>query len=153
MRYYKLVFFLIILSSCKNTIAVLPVQCHNNIYLDRILNSLRIEESNNGKKLINYNYKKGKIISIDRGPYQHNSKYEIYFADTYNCGKRYNPFNEEIARNITRQILIKNYKLSGNYFDALVIYNCGYDKWLKQAPYKSFIFAEHILRRIKWMMM
>jgi hypothetical protein len=127
------------------SIVVFPVQCNNNIYMDKILDSLRIEESCNGKKLINYN----KNGSIDKGPYQHNSKYEIYFADTYNCGKRYNPFNEEISRNITRQILFANLKITGNMFDALVAYNCGITKWKTQAPYKSFLFAERIIRRIK----
>jgi hypothetical protein len=130
-------------------VEILPIQCFNNPYLDKILDSLREEESCNGKYLINYNYKNGKLDSIDEGPYQHNSKNRLYFANKYNCGKRYNPYDDEIARNISRQYLIDNYKLSGNWFDALIIYNCGPKKWKENIPYISFQFAERIMRRIK----
>jgi hypothetical protein len=128
---------------------ILPVQCHDNKYLNKLLDSLRIEESDDGKQLLNINKKNGKEISRDEGPYQHNSKYSIYDADIFNCGKRFDAYEEEIARNIARQKIIKNYKLSNNYFDALVMYNCGYNRWLIGAPYKSFKFAENIMRRLK----
>jgi hypothetical protein len=128
---------------------ILPVQCHNNKYLDLLLDSLRIEESANGRRLLNINKKHGKEVSRDEGPYQHNNRYSIYDANEFNCGKKFDPYNEEIARNIARQRIVKNYKLSNNYFDALVMYNCGYNRWLIGAPYKSFKFAENIMRRLK----
>jgi hypothetical protein len=145
--------FSLLLFSCnkefKYQITILPVQCHNNPYLDKLLDSLRIEESSNGKDLVNYNYKKGKLDSIDEGDYQHNSKNWLYFANKYNDGRRYNPYNDETARRISRQYLIDNYKLSGNWFDALIIYNCGPSNWKIKASYKSFLFAERILRRMQ----
>jgi hypothetical protein len=129
---------------------VLPVQCFNNPYLDKILDCVLIEESCNGKYLTNINRdKKGKITSIDEGPYQHNNKNWLVFANLYNDGRRYNPYDSEKARNISRQYIVDNYKISGNYFDALVIYNCGLPHWRYGAPYKSFQYAERILRRIK----
>jgi hypothetical protein len=128
---------------------ILPVQCHNNKYLDKLLDELRYAESSNGKYVLNINRnKKGKELSRDEGDYQHNNKYSIYDADEFNDGKRFNPYDKEIARNIARQKIVKNYKLSGNYFDSLIMYNCGYDKWLIKAPYKSFLFAERIMKRI-----
>ena len=153
---YKILFILIfcisLLSSKSNypRIEILPVQCFNNPYLDKILDSLRIEESCNGKYLLNINRdKKGKELSRDEGDYQHNNKNWLIFANLYNDGKRYNPYNSELSRRISRQYIIDNYKITGNYFDALVMYNCGYPHWNKGAPYKSFLFAEEIMRRIK----
>jgi hypothetical protein len=112
---------------------------------------LRVEESSNGKYLLNINRdKKGKELSRDEGPYQHNSKNWLLFANLYNDGRRYNPYNSEVARNITRQHIVDNYKISGNYFDALIIYNCGLFVWIKgNVKLKSYQYAERILKRIK----
>ena len=153
-KYTILIIFCLLLISSKSfnplLPEILPVQCCDNKYLDKILDSLRISESSNGKYTLNINKdKNGKELSRDEGDYQHNSKNWKIFANMYNDGKRYNPYNSEIARGISRQHLVDNYKITGNYFDALVIYNCGYGRWLKEAPKESFIFAERILRRIK----
>jgi hypothetical protein len=119
-------------------------------YIEKLLDSLRIEESSNGKYLLNINYKNGKEVSRDEGPYQFNSKYHIYFVEKYNEGKEFNPYNEIEARYIAKQILLHNYSLCSNWFDSLVIYNTGYNNWLKyNISYKTFTFAERILRRIK----
>jgi hypothetical protein len=153
MTLYVVLSCLFLVSSSKKyydlTPTILPIQCFNNIYLDKILDSLRYVESTNGKYTLNINYKHGKEISRDEGDYQHNNKNAILFANLYNDGKRYNPYNNEVARRISRQYLVDNYKISGNWFDALVMYNCGYFKWLRGAPHKSFLFAERIMRRIR----
>jgi hypothetical protein len=108
-----------------------------------------MEESCNGKYAINYNYKKGKLESIDEGDYQHNSKNHIYFCNKYNEGKNYNPYNTEIARRISRQFLLDMEKETGNLFSALVVYNCGINQWRIKPPLKSIRYAERIMRRIK----
>jgi hypothetical protein len=130
---------------------ILPVQCYNNPYLDKLLDSLWEEESSKGKNTLNINRdKNGKEISRDEGDYQHNNKNWLIFANAYNEGRRYNPYDREKARNISRQIIVDNYKFSGNYFDALVMYNCGIGQWMRgPIPYKSFQFAERIMRRTK----
>ena len=128
---------------------ILPIQCSNDPYLDKILDSLRYEESSNGKRLLNINYKKGKEVSRDEGPYQLNSKNKIVFANAYNNGKMYNSYNEEVSRQIARQIIIDNYRYTGNMFTALVTYNCGITGWIKGAPYKSYQFADRIMKRLK----
>ncbi len=100
--------------------------------------------------MLNINYKKGKEVSRDEGSYQLNSLCKIIFANCYNDGKMYNPYNEETARRIARQLLLDNYNYSGNWFSALVIYNCGIKKYINMdIPYSSFIFAEKVLRRMK----
>lgn len=128
---------------------VLPIQCYNNIYLDKILDSLKIEESSDGKNLLNINYKHGKEVSRDEGDYQINNKNLLLFSNLYNEGKMINPYNRETARRIARQLLIDNYNYSGNWCSALIMYNCGTGQWLKNPPIKSLRFAERILRRIK----
>jgi hypothetical protein len=130
---------------------MLPVQCFNNPYLDKLLDSMWEEESCNGKYILGINRdKNGKEISRDEGDYQLNNKNWLLFANIYNEGKRYNPYNKEVARRIARQYIVDNYKISGNYFDALVIYNCGLPKWLKgEIKLKSYQYAENILRRIR----
>jgi hypothetical protein len=126
-----------------------PIQCNNDPYIDKLLDALRFIESSNGKYLLNINRdKRGREISRDEGPYQHNNKCLIIFANAYNDGRMYNPYNEEVSRRITRQILIDNYNYCGNWFDALVAYNCGMGQWIKGAPYKSYQFASKIMRRL-----
>ena len=151
---YKILFilvFCILLASSKNyppAVEILPVQCFNNPYLDKLLDAIRIEESCNGKYILSINRnKKGKELSRDEGDYQHNNKNWLVFANLYNDGKRYNPYDPEKARRISRQYIVDNYKISGNYFDALVMYNCGLPHWLKGAQYKSFQYAERILKK------
>lgn len=132
------------------SIKVWPIQCYNNPYIDKILDEIRYAESSNGKYVLNINRdKNGKEISRDEGDYQLNSKCKIIFANCYNNGKMYNPYNKEVARRIARQLLIDNYNFTGNMFSALVSYNCGIGKWIQDAPYKSYQFAERIMRRIK----
>jgi len=129
-----------------------PVKCFDNPYVNNLLDSLREVESSNGKRTLNINRdKKGKELSRDEGDYQLNSSCKIVFANAYNEGKMYNPYNDEVARKIARQLLIDNYNYSGNWFDALVIYNCGIGRWesINNIPYKSFIFAEKVLRGVK----
>ena len=130
-------------------VIMLPVQCFNNPYIDKILDEIRYAESSNGKYVLNINRdKKGNEISRDEGDYQLNSKCKIIFANCYNDGKMYNPYDKEVARRIARQLLLDNYNFTGNIFSALVSYNCGIGKWIQGAPYKSYQFAERIMRRI-----
>lgn len=125
-----------------------PIQCYSNPYIDKLLDALRYVESSDGKYVLNINYKHGKEISRDEGPYQHNSKCIIIFSNLYNDGKRYDPYDEEVSRRISRQILLDNYNYCGNWFDALVAYNCGLGQWELGAPYKSYKFANKIMRII-----
>ncbi len=125
-----------------------PIQCYNNPYIDKLLDALRYIESSNGKYVLNINYKHGKEISRDEGPYQHNSKCLIIFSNLYNDGRRYNPYDEEVSRRISRQILLDNYNYCKNWFDALVAYNCGLGRWYRNIPYESFIFAEKVIRKL-----
>ena len=130
-------------------VVILPTQCFNDPYIDKVLDSLRYEESSNGKRLLNINYKNGKEVSRDEGPYQLNSKNTILFSNLYNDSRKINPYNNETARRVARQIIIDNYRYTGNMFSAITAYNCGITGWIKGAPYKSYQFAERILRRIK----
>jgi hypothetical protein len=126
-----------------------PIQCYNNPYIDKVLDSLRYEESRNNINAVGINYKNGVEDSRDEGPYQLNNKNHIYYANKYNDGRRYNSFNEEISRKIARQILIDNYTITGNWLSALAMYNCGVRGWRNNPPIKSIRYAERILRRIK----
>jgi hypothetical protein len=130
-------------------VTILPIQCFNDPYLDKVLDSIRYEESCNGKYLINYNYKNEEIDSMDEGEYQLNSKNKILFANLYNDGRMYDPYDNEIARRIARLFLLNNYKITGNMTSALMMYNCGIGNWNKGPPLKSLRYAERILRRIK----
>lgn len=144
-------FCILCLSSKLNvdvSVKILPIQCYNDKYIDLIMDGIRYAESTNGKYLLNINYKNGKEISRDEGEYQLNNKNKILFANLYNDGKMYNPYNCEVARRIARQYLLDNYKITGNIFSALVMYNCGYYKWKIGAELKSYRYAEKILKYV-----
>jgi hypothetical protein len=128
---------------------ILPVQCFNNVYLDGLLDALRYVESTNGKNTLNINYKNGKEVSRDEGDYQLNNKNIILYSNLYNEGRLINPYNTEMARRVARQIILDNYRYTGNWCSALIAYNCGVTGWMKNPSIKSLRFAEKILRRIK----
>jgi hypothetical protein len=149
LRYILILSIFFVSSAHPYKSIVNPVQCHNDLYVDKILDGLRYEESRNNNNAVGINYKNGVEDSRDEGPYQLNSKNYILFANKYNDGRIYNPFNEEISRRIARQFLIDNYTITGNWLSALAMYNCGVHRWCTDPPVKSLRYAERILRRIK----
>lgn len=125
--------------------------CMDNKMVDSILDALRKIESSNGKRLLNINRDKyGKEISRDEGPYQLNNANYILFADSYNDGKKYNPYDEWQSRRIARQLLIDYYNFTGTWFDAIVAYNCGIGTWSrKMVPKKSIEFAIAVMKEMR----
>jgi hypothetical protein len=142
----------ILLFSCspEGLVSVNPTQCHNNPYIDKILDAVRYVESNDGKYVLNINRnKRGKEISRDEGEYQLNNKNMILFANAYNDGRMYNPYNSDVARRIARQLLLDNYNYLYNWYDAIISYNCGIGGFMKGPPDKSIVFAYKVMKAMK----
>jgi len=114
------------------------------------LDAVRYVESNDGKYVLNINRnKRGKEISRDEGEYQLNNKNMILFANAYNDGRMYNPYNSDVARRIARQLLLDNYNYLYNWYDAIISYNCGIGGFMKGPPDKSIVFAYKVMKAMK----
>jgi hypothetical protein len=127
-----------------------PVQCYADPYIEKVLDALEYVESSNNPLAFNINKaKKNRAASYDEGAYQLNSANYIIFSNAYNDGRRYNPYDRDVARRIARQLILDNLQFTRSMKEALVAYNCGIGRWMKKAPIESIKFAENVLRRIE----
>ena len=77
----------------------------------------------------NWNKAHTKILSIDKGLGQLNSKYLDYYSWMFNNGIVIDPDNPYVNLYISIKIIAWAYKFSHNWEDSLIIYNAGYTRW------------------------
>jgi hypothetical protein len=93
----------------------------------------------------NYN-SSGKIISYDKGLGQINSNNVEDLKWRYNNNQEVNLFDPFINIHLTVCILAWAYEQTGNWFEALLIYNAGYGNWKRGTiKQKTLDYAYDIL--------
>jgi hypothetical protein len=112
-----------------------------------IIGRLFYRESRFKAKAVGKNYDlEGNIISRDSGLGQLNDRYVETIKWKFNNGQEVDFFNPEQNMSISVQMLSWAYKCSGNYFDALCIYNAGIGTWQNnKVKQKTIDYANDIL--------
>lgn len=89
---------------------------------DYLIVGLIYAESRNNPKCVSAYRADG---SRDEGIVQLNSKYLDYFKWKFNKNQKIDPFNPESAIPVCARILAYNYKIFGNWIEALAAYRQG----------------------------
>lgn len=83
----------------------------------------------------------------DEGIAQLNNRYLKYFAWKYNNSVKVDPFSPKSAIPVAAQILANNYKLLGNWIEAIAAYRQGvYGVLSNGVTHESSIYVEKVLK-------
>ena len=109
------------------------------------------QESKFDRNAINYNYRKGKIDSVDKGIAQLNMKWKSDFIWFDNNNKNFNPYDPFISIKISCHYLYRLYKATGMWELAFTAYNCGLSNVRSDMiPEKTKKHINYIFGKLVW---